>query len=129
MIGERIKDLREKHGLTQTALARKLGLSRSAINAWEMGISTPSTQYLVELSLLFKVSTDFLLELNHAETVDISTLDLEEKTILYSMLNYFMRHRRIAELLRESGVSEPEELDATAPNQAEPTLPGSGSLL
>ena len=129
MIGERIKDLREKHGLTQTALARKLGLSRSAINAWEMGISTPSTQYLVELSLLFKVSTDFLLELNHAETVDISTLDLEEKTILYSMLNYFMRHRRIAELLRESGVNEPEELDATALNQAEPTPPGSGSLL
>ena len=126
---ERIKTLRENFGLSQAELAGRLDITRSSVNAWEMGISTPSTQYLVELSLLFKVSTDFLLELNHAETVDISTLDLEEKTILYSMLNYFMRHRRIAELLRESGVSEPEELDATAPSQAEPTLPGSGSLL
>ena len=61
MIGDRIKELREQYGMTQTALAKKLGLSRSAINAWEMGISIPSTQYVVELAMLFRVSSDSLL--------------------------------------------------------------------
>ena len=43
MIGDRIKELREQYGMTQTALAKKLGLSRSAINAWELGLGGPST--------------------------------------------------------------------------------------
>lgn len=60
MIGDRIKELREQYGMTQTALAKKLCLSRSAINAWEVGISIPSTQYVVELAMLFRVSSDFL---------------------------------------------------------------------
>lgn len=89
MISEKIKDLREKNGFTQTALAKKLGLSRSAINAWEMGISIPSTQYVVELALLFKVSTDFLLGICKEETLDITDLTADEKNILYSLLNYF----------------------------------------
>ena len=47
--------------MTQTELAKKLGITRSSVNAWEMGISVPSTQYIIELSLLYKVSTDYLL--------------------------------------------------------------------
>ena len=31
MIGERIKDLREKLNMTQTALARRVGLSRPGV--------------------------------------------------------------------------------------------------
>lgn len=50
MISDTIKELREKNDYTQTALAKKLGLSRSAINAWEMGVSVPSTSYLMELA-------------------------------------------------------------------------------
>ena len=62
MIADKIKLLRELSGLTQAELARKLGVTRSGVNAWEMGITTPSTQYIVEISLLFKVSTDYLLD-------------------------------------------------------------------
>ncbi len=42
MIYERIKKLREKQGYTQTELAKMLGVTRSCVNAWEMGISVPS---------------------------------------------------------------------------------------
>lgn len=92
MICERIKEIREKNGLTQAMLAKKLGISRSAVNSWEIGISAPSVQYLIELSKLFKVSTDYLLELNTSETVDISFLDDEEKRMIYSMLDYFKKY-------------------------------------
>lgn len=79
MIGDRIKELREQYGMTQTALAKKLGLSRSAINAWEMGISIPSTQYVVELAMLFRVSSDFLLELHRTESIDVTGLNRDER--------------------------------------------------
>lgn len=61
MIYERIKQLREKQGYTQTELAKMLGVTRSCVNAWEMGISVPSTQSLVQLSQIFDISVDYLL--------------------------------------------------------------------
>jgi len=94
MIGERIKEVREKNGFTQSLLAKKLGISRSAVNAWEMGISVPSAQYLIELSRLFKVSTDYILEVDRQQTLDITFLSEEEKAIIYSLLNYFKKNRK-----------------------------------
>ena len=94
MIGERIKEVREKNQMTQSALAKRYGISRSAVNAWEMGISVPSAQYLVELSLLFGVSTDYLLGLDHSETIDIGFLEEDEKQIICALLNCFRRQRQ-----------------------------------
>ncbi len=74
MISDKIKMLREGMRLTQTELAKRLGVTRSGVNAWEMGISVPSTQYLVELALLFKVSTDFLLDLPQTSSVSVAGL-------------------------------------------------------
>lgn len=92
MIGNRIKETREKNGMTQSALSKKLGISRSAVNAWEMGISVPSAQYLVEVSKLFNVSTDYLLGLDEKEQIDVSDLSDEEKQMIYSMINYFKKY-------------------------------------
>ena len=49
-IGEKIKKLRLEKFMTQAELAKQLGITRSSVNAWEMGISVPSTQYIVELA-------------------------------------------------------------------------------
>ena len=64
LLAEKIKSIREQLGMTQAEVARKLGLTRSSINGWEMGLSVPSTQYIVELAKLFNVSTDYLLGFN-----------------------------------------------------------------
>ena len=58
MVADRIKALREQRGMTQSELAKQLGITRSSVNAWELGISVPSTQYVVELADIFKVATD-----------------------------------------------------------------------
>lgn len=39
--------------MTQTDLANKLGVTRSSVNAWEMGISVPTTDKIVEIALLY----------------------------------------------------------------------------
>ena len=42
-LNERIHDLRERSGMTQTDLAMRLGVTRSCVNAWEMGGFTPQS--------------------------------------------------------------------------------------
>lgn len=74
MVADKIKDLREKQNLTQAALAKRLGITRSSVNAWELGISVPSTQYIVELAHIFHVSTDYLLGVDCSATVSVAGL-------------------------------------------------------
>ena len=45
----RIKELRLKNNLTQTEMAKRLYVTRSSVNAWEMAISIPSTEKSTEL--------------------------------------------------------------------------------
>ena len=89
MIADKIKLLREKSGMTQVELARKLGVTRSGVNAWEMGITTPSTQYVVELSLLFKVSTDFLLDMPVGVTVSVDGLNDREIASIVEIIDCY----------------------------------------
>ena len=90
MISERIKALRESENITQSELAKKLGITRSSVNAWELGISVSSTQYIVELAHLFKVSTDYLLGIE--STVSINATGLSEEDI--KCVNYLVNHLR-----------------------------------
>lgn len=89
MIADRIKQLRISCEMTQTELAKKLNITRSSVNAWEMGISTPSTTYLVELAMLFHVSTDYLLGLEYNASLDISNLTKREIELVYELVQYF----------------------------------------
>lgn len=89
MISDKIKYLREKNNFTQSALAKKLSVTRSSVNAWEMGISVPSTTLIVELAKLFHVSTDYLLGLDISATLDISSLNDKETMMVYELVEYF----------------------------------------
>ena len=88
MVAERIKQLREQNALTQTDLAKQLGITRSSVNAWEMGISVPSTQYVVELAGIFKVSTDFLLGVDTTATVSVAGLTDGDIHLVYQVINH-----------------------------------------
>ena len=78
VIADKIKILREKKGITQSELAANLGITRSAVNAWEMGITVPSTQYVVELAKFFNVSADYLLGLSSTSTISVNGLNERE---------------------------------------------------
>lgn len=93
MISHRIKELRERNHFSQAELAKILGITHSSVNAWELGISVPSTKYVIELAHLFSVSSDYLLEIEHKEVLDISGLDDDSVKILTYMACY-MRKRQ-----------------------------------
>lgn len=61
-LGEKIFKLRKEKGLSQEALAEKIGTTRQAISKWENDQGYPETEKLLLLSNVFEVSTDYLLK-------------------------------------------------------------------
>lgn len=61
MLGIRIAALRHQAGLSQKALANRLGVSASTVGMYEQGRREPSAGRLVEMAAVFGVSTDYLL--------------------------------------------------------------------
>lgn len=85
-IADKIKALRESRGMTQAELARQLGITHSGVNAWEMGLSVPSTQYVVDLALFFNVSSDFLLGIDSSFTLNVEGLSDDDICMLRALI-------------------------------------------
>ena len=94
LLAEKIKMLREKAGLTQAELARKMNLTRSSINGWEMGLSIPSTNTIVELSKIFHVTTDYLLGLDNGFTIRGDDLTEKEIVAILHLLDCFQENKK-----------------------------------
>lgn len=62
VLGETLANLRKAKGLSQEQLAEKLNLTRQTISKWELNQSTPDIDYLLKLSEVFGVSTDYLIK-------------------------------------------------------------------
>ena len=62
-IGQIIKDERTSKNLSQTELAKLLGLTYDSITLWENDKRLPDTQYIIQLCKIFEISADYLLGL------------------------------------------------------------------
>lgn len=60
-VGERIRELRRKNGMSQEALAERLNMSRQAVSKWEQNVCEPNLECLTAMSELFGVELDFLI--------------------------------------------------------------------
>lgn len=58
--GKRLRELRSEKNMSQEAVAKIIGISRTAYNKYESGVIKP-VRKLKELSMLFDVSTDYIL--------------------------------------------------------------------
>ncbi|MGN0701694.1 MAG: helix-turn-helix transcriptional regulator [Lentihominibacter sp.] len=91
MIADRIRLLRQENDMTQSDLAKMLGITRSSVNAWEMGISVPSTQYIIEMSRIFHVSTDYIMDVDTFATLSVKGLDDDEIRIIHAIIEHFRK--------------------------------------
>ena len=89
--GQRLKELRVQAGMTQLQLAQRMGVTKSVVSFYELQERTPSTDILVKLSGIFKVSTDYLLGLDPRETIDISGLSREDIAIMRALAESLRR--------------------------------------
>lgn len=59
---EKILKLRRREGLSQEELANRLEVSRQAVSRWELGAAMPDAPKLFQLSRIFGVTADYLLD-------------------------------------------------------------------
>lgn len=74
MLNVRLAFLRIGKGWSQAELARRIGVSASALGMYEQGRREPSLSIVVQLAREFGVSTDYLLtgEMQHGAPIDAS---------------------------------------------------------
>ena len=63
----RVKELREKEGLTQKKLGEKVNVSRQAINAIETGKYDPSLWLAYDIAHLFNMSIEEVFNFKESE--------------------------------------------------------------
>ena len=69
-LGRKIARLRKRQGLTQQALAERLGVSDKAVSKWERGESVPDISVLKNIADLFGVTVDYLISSGHEDEPD-----------------------------------------------------------
>lgn len=73
--GNYICNQRRKRGLSQTELAKLLGVTNKAISKWENGYAKPTTNTLRKLATVFGVDVDVLLQIREErKPVDITKI-------------------------------------------------------
>ena len=76
-LGERLVELRKKHGYSQQEIADRLSVSRQTISNWESGQGAPALDKACELARIYKISLDELAGLadeREAPAVDLHIL-------------------------------------------------------
>ena len=61
MYFRRLRDMREDHDLTQSAVADLLGIAQTVYSRYERGFQTIPLEHLLVLADYYNVSTDYLL--------------------------------------------------------------------
>ena len=61
---DKLQKIRKENNITQEQLADKLDVSRQAVSKWESGLAYPDTEKLIQISKIFKVSLDDLINDN-----------------------------------------------------------------
>lgn len=70
-ISQNMKKARTEAGLSQIALANKLGVSQKDISRWENGERVPTIQSLKKFCEVLKISADEILDIKHTTESEV----------------------------------------------------------
>ena len=85
MKGIKIKELREKIGVTQKELAKKLGITATSLYRYEYGINEPNISLLIKMADVFGTSVDEIVGAN-TPMLDLRKLDDIQRELVNEIL-------------------------------------------
>lgn len=80
-LGEKLYKLRKSREMSQEELASKIVVSRQAISKWELDTEIPTTENIIQLSMLFGVFTDYLLNIELKRDMDILAVKANQRIL------------------------------------------------
>ena len=87
--GNRVRNLRKQLGISQEQLGERLGVTKSMVSSYETSMRMPSYAILVKIARIFHVTTDYLLGLDSADTLNIAGLSPQQRAILTALVTEF----------------------------------------
>jgi len=72
-VGSKIKDYRKYFGLSQEELAKKIGVGKTTISNYEVGIRSPKKPQLIKLSEVFDVAIDDFFPQTDSTRINVSS--------------------------------------------------------
>ena len=98
ILADKIIRLRKKNGWSQEGLAEKMNVSRQAVSKWESAQTVPDLEKILQLSILFGVTTDYLLkdEIEDEELTNDTSSDTTVKKISMEEANEYIAQRKKA---------------------------------
>lgn len=88
-LGTMIAELRKQHGMTQLALAEKMGVTDKAVSKWERDLSCPDISSLPKLAEIFGVSVEELMQVKKEADAPVSKvseiMDIVPKALAVAM--------------------------------------------
>jgi len=98
ILADKIIRLRKKNGWSQEELADKMNVSRQSVSKWESAQTIPDLEKILQLSILFGVTTDYLLkdEIEDEELTNDTSSDTTVKKISIEEANAYIEQRKKA---------------------------------
>ncbi len=88
-LGSRMRELREKRGLSQKQLAEKIGRSNSAISSYECEAQIPPTDVLLSIAVALNVPINYFVDDGDVEGYSITGLNASQKDFLELLFQEF----------------------------------------
>lgn len=90
-LADKIIKHRKANGWSQEDFAEKLNVSRQAVSRWENGTALPDAQNVLQISKLFHVTTDYLLNDDYESDRDIPVV----RTVTQEAEDLFSNKKRL----------------------------------
>ena len=89
-LSDKIIQLRKSNGWTQEDLAEKMNVSRQAISQWEGAAALPDVTNVLQLSKLFGVTTDYLLNDEYESDNDLPKVKETKKDGIHQIMIFMV---------------------------------------
>lgn len=85
-LGQKVRRLRESRDWSQAELARRAGVTKSAISTYELGIRIPSAYVVCAFAKVFGVSADYLLGIAEQRSVEVEGLSERDEALVRELV-------------------------------------------
>ncbi len=91
MFSIRLKELRQKHNLSQKEFAEILKVSTGTVGNWEIGLREPDFKMLIRIADIFNVPCDYILDRYSNDDTTVNGARVSISSVEEEMLSEFRK--------------------------------------